>query len=1073
MGNLPGANVTEITANTATGQAWLEYGANQYKGQQFDINTGAAIGSAVSNASHQNFNALTYIGGTQYATGTAATGGTAASALFTLNPSTGTATEIGSGTGINGPVSGIAYNSANSTLYGIEGGTSTPLSLVSINLTTGVATTLFTTGFMAGSLSFAPDGNLYAGSSTGELYSVSPTNQTVTPVLATGYSGAISGLTLGNDTANIPTTVLPSATALPLPTYENSDTFSVAYSASDGTGGSGIAAVSLWYTTDDGSTWTQSNATAAGGAFSYAASADGSYGFYVQATDNAGFADAAPTSAASIQASTLVDTIAPTASAASLPTYETTGTFSVSYAASDSGSGIASVSLWYTSNGGNSWTQSSTTPAGGAFSFTAPAQGSYGFYVQATDNAGNADQVPTTASSIQASTLVDTTAPTASAASLPTYETTGTFTVSYTASDAGSGVASASLWYTTNGGSTWSQSTAPATGGAFAFTTAADGSYGFYVRGIDNAGNADAIPTTAASIQASTLLDTTAPTASASALPSHEATDTFTVSYTATDSGSGVGTVTLWYTTNSGSTWTQSNAPANGGAFTFTTAADGSYGFYVQATDNAGNSDPIPTTGASIQASTLEDALRFSPTSLPVATVGDKFSVPLTPDGGSGLGYTFRGLGLPSWLTLSSTGLLSGTPPATAGAAASFMVTLTDSHKATSTASYTLNIDPALVLSPTTLTVVTVGQPFSTQLTAAGGSGSGYSFTVGSHPVWLTLSASGLLSGTPTSPTSSPFQFTVTATDGNGGTGSHTYSLSVNPALAIRPITLPVATVGDAFSQQLTPTGGSGKGYVFTAPSLPEWLMLSPSGLLSGTPPSTVLSPVSFAVTLTDSNGATISQNYSLTVDPALVLNSGPLPVATVGDVFRQQLTATGGSGTGYRFTLGSHPAWLTVSSTGLLSGTPPATAGAEVNFVVRVTDSHKGSTTTSYTLNIDPALVLSPTTLTVVTVGQPFSTQLSAAGGAGFGYSFSVGSHPVWLTLSANGLLSGMPTTAVGSPFHFTVTATDGIGATGSHTYALSVNPALAIRPITLPVATVGDAFRQQLTPTGGSGKG
>jgi hypothetical protein len=694
----------------------------------------------------------------------------------------------------------------------------------------------------------------------------------------------------------------------------------------------------------------------------------------------------------------------------------------------------------------------------------------YTISATATDNVGTYP-----AANSVAVAVYSVTPPTASASSLPTYETTDKFSVNFTATDnSGAGLASVSLWYTSNGGSTWTQSSATANGGTFAFTAPGDGSYGFYVRATDNAGNADAIPTTAANIQASTLADTTEPAASASPLPSREPTDTFTVGYTATDGGSGVANVSLWYTTNGGSTWTQSSTAAVGSAFTFTATEDISYGFYVRGTDNAGNADAVPTTAANIQAFTLENELTFIPSSLPIATVGDRFSMQLTAEGGSGHGYTFRGLALPSWLTLSSTGLLGGTPPATTGESASFMVTLTDSLKATDSASYTLTIDPALVLSPTTLTVVTVGQPFSTQLTAAGGSGAGYDFSVGGHPAWLTLSPGGLLSGTPTTTTGSPFHFTVTATDGIGGTGSHTYALSVNPALTIRPVTLPVATVGDAFSQQLTPMGGSGTGYVFTAPGLPTWLTLSPSGLLSGTPPSTgVISPVIFAITLTDSNGDTINQNYSLTVDPALVVSPGSLPVATVGNQFRQQLTATGGSGAGNRYTLGSHPAWLAVTSTGLLVGTPPATAGAAANFVVTVSDSQKGTATASYTLTIDPALVLSPTTLTVVTVGQPFSTQLTAAGGSGSGYSFAIGSHPTWLTLSATGLLIGTPTTAMGSPFRFTVTTTDSFGGAGSHTYALSVNPPLAIKPVTLPVATEGNAFRQQLTPTGGTGSG
>ena len=97
---------------------------------------------------------------------------------------------------------------------------------MSLNLTTGVATTLFATGFMAGSLSYAPDGNLYAGSSTGEIYLVNPSAQTVTPFLATGYPGDITGLTLGNNTASASVTANPATTLTPPPL--SADTVGVA-----------------------------------------------------------------------------------------------------------------------------------------------------------------------------------------------------------------------------------------------------------------------------------------------------------------------------------------------------------------------------------------------------------------------------------------------------------------------------------------------------------------------------------------------------------------------------------------------------------------------------------------------------------------------------------------------------------------------------------------------------------------------------------------------------------------------------------------------------------------------------
>ena len=339
--------------------------------------------------------------------------------------------------------------------------------------------------------------------------------------------------------------------------------------------------------------------------------------------------------------------------------------------------------------------------------------------------------------------------------------------------------------------------------------------------------------------------------------------------------------------------------------------------------------DSNDATGSRTYSLTVDPALTISPTALGIATVGNDFRTQLSALGGSGTDYRFKGVDLPSWLSLSSSGLLSGTPPATAGSTINFSVVVIDSDKATGSASYTLQIDPALVISPTTLSVATVGNAFSTQLTAAGGSGSGYTFTGIGLPSWLNLSSGGLLSGTPLTTATSPIHFTVDVTDSNDASGSQTYSLAVDSAPVIDPTTLPVATVGDSYSVQLTATGGSGAGYSFTSVDLPSWLTLSSSGVLYGTPTSSTGSPLPFTVTVTDSNNATGSRAYSLTVDPALTISPGTLGVATVGDKFSTQLMAAGGSGAAYVFSGLDLPSWLTLSSGGLLTGTPPASAAA------------------------------------------------------------------------------------------------------------------------------------------------
>lgn len=554
-----------------------------------------------------------------------------------------------------------------------------------------------------------------------------------------------------------------------------------------------------------------------------------------------------------------------------------------------------------------------------------------------------------------------------------------------------------------------------------------------------------------------TVTITPALVVSAATLPTATVGDSYSFQLTATG-GSG-----------SGYTFSASNLPAG-----LTLSAGG----MLTGTPDTTNASPLQVTMAvtvtdSNQASstrnltlTVDPVLDIGPPTLPVATAGTRFSQQFTATGGSGRGYIFTATSLPAGLTVSESGLLSGTPTtaATSITTANIVVKVTDSQRGTTTEDSTLTIDPALTLAPTTLPAATVGNPFDVALTASGGVGSGYTITAKGLPSWLTLSGQALL-GTPT--TAGAAQFTVAVTDAIGATATHVYTVHVNPAIVVHPATL-TATFGDTFRMQLSATGGSGRGYTFAAADLPSWLTLTPAGLLSGTPASTA--PAMFTVTATDSNGATGSCTYAMAVDPAITVSLNAATVLTVGDRFSTPLAASGGTGTGYVFTATGLPAWLTLSSTGLLSGTPPtAAAGSTPTIEVTATDSVKGTGTASFTLNVDPALTLDPLTLPPATVGNLFSMPLTVTGGTGSGYTLTARGLPSWLTLSGN-TLTGTPPTA--TPVRFAIDIADSIGATGSEVYTLIVNPAIVVHPATL-TATLGDPFRVQLSATGGSGKG
>ncbi len=372
-----------------------------------------------------------------------------------------------------------------------------------------------------------------------------------------------------------------------------------------------------------------------------------------------------------------------------------------------------------------------------------------------------------------------------------------------------------------------------------------------------------------------------------------------------------------------------------------------------------------------------------------------------------------------------------------------------------------------ITLSPSSLTAGTVGTVYSQTISASSGTAP-YTFavTAGSLPAGLSLSSAGVLSGTPTA--GGTFNLTVTATDSASKTASQTYTLTVNaPTIALLPISMPSATVGTAYSQTATGSGGTAPfSYALTAGALPAGLTLNSGGVLTGT--ATAAGTFNFTITATDSSTGTGpyigSRAYSLTVAaPTITVSPASLPNATDGVSYSQSVSAAGGTAPyTYAVTAGALPAGTSLSSSGVLSGTP--TAAGSFSFTITATDHSTGSGpftgSKAYTLTVNaPTVTVSLATFPGGTYNSAYSQSLSTSGGTSpYSYSVTSGALPSGLTLSSAGVLSGTPT-AAGS-FTFTAAATDsstGTGPfTGSQAYTIVINKASQTITFNAPASPV-----------------
>ncbi|SEM04414.1 putative Ig domain-containing protein [Streptacidiphilus jiangxiensis] len=160
-------------------------------------------------------------------------------------------------------------------------------------------------------------------------------------------------------------------------------------------------------------------------------------------------------------------------------------------------------------------------------------------------------------------------------------------------------------------------------------------------------------------------------------------------------------------------------------------------------------------------------------------------------------------------------------------------------------------------------------------------------------------------------------------------------------------------TVGTAVSLQINGSDSGGASLTYSATGLPAGLSISSSGLISGTPSASGTSTVS--VTATDSTGASGSTSFTWTVNPSStetvsVTNPGS-QTGTVGTAVSKQISATDSAGKSLTFSATGLPAGLSISSSGLISGTPTTAATSSVT-VTATSGTASGSTSFSWTIN-------------------------------------------------------------------------------------------------------------------------
>ncbi len=471
--------------------------------------------------------------------------------------------------------------------------------------------------------------------------------------------------------------------------------------------------------------------------------------------------------------------------------------------------------------------------------------------------------------------------------------------------------------------------------------------------------------------------------------------------------------------------------------------------------------------------------------SLTVNTAATSFT-PVTGSGGTApLSYGIAPT-LPTGLSFNtSTGAITGTPTVTS-TATTYTVTITDANSATASNTFSLTVNGAVTATQSVASkTLTQNQPSTNFTPVTGGGGTpAYTYSVSpSLPTGLTLNTStGAITGTPTA-ASGATTYTVTVTDANSATASNTFSLTVNSAVTATQSVASKTLTQNVAATSFTPvTGGGGTPSLSysIAPALPAGLSLNTSsGAITGTPTASS-GATTYTVTVTDSNSATASNTFSLTVNTAVTATqSVSSATVTVNTAITTFTPVTGGGGTTPRSYViaPTLPTGLSFNtSTGQVSGTPTVTSST-TTYTVTVTDSNGGTASNTFQLTVNGPVsatqAIASKTLTQNAAATSFTPVTGSGGTPPLSYGVAP-ALPTGLTLNTStGAITGTPTVTSGATT-YTVTVTDANTATASNTFSLTVNSAVtATQAIASRTFTANQAITAFTPVTGGGGTG
>ena len=410
--------------------------------------------------------------------------------------------------------------------------------------------------------------------------------------------------------------------------------------------------------------------------------------------------------------------------------------------------------------------------------------------------------------------------------------------------------------------------------------------------------------------------------------------------------------------------------------------------------------------------------------------------------------------------TIDDQGRLLWTPATGDVGSVDFEIEVRDSAGNSTTQLFTVTVSsdqpaatPFVITTPRT--EVGLGQRYFARVSGVDQLDRALEWSLVAGPTGLTVDADGILSWNPGTSDLGDQTIELLATNADGETESYEFVLSVvgRPVIqapVIESAPLLSSVIGNEYQYDVVATDPDGDVLSFALLDAPQGASIDASrGTIRWTPQADQLGESEITVQVTDPDGATDTQTFTLRVSRAggpPIITSTPTTEVNVGGSFLYSVVARDAEGDPLTYRLLDAPEGATISeTTGELSWTPTANQVGQQTIIIEVADGFGGASTQAFSVLVGDGVVNLPPQIEseaprFAAVGSDYQYQITANDPEGTSLSYSIGQGPAGLSVDADGLVTWTPAAGQVGQFVVTLIVTDANGASAIESFELDV---------------------------------